>query len=92
MNTDLHFDCPHCNHQYVDDWEFLPANEMHYFNCESCKKPFWLQNKECQACTEESVFVWTTQPTKTDTDALICGSCGTSYHQPGSDKDVDLAE
>ena len=89
MTSKLHFNCPHCKHQYQDDWEVLSSGTTHEFRCENCTKPFVLLINECLVCTAESVFIWKEIPNNDVFQLVICESCGA---QKNSDCHEDISD
>lgn len=78
--SDVQFQCPHCQHQYVDKMEILDAGELHDLKCESCFKTFQVLIHDCGKCTAESVSVWGAPPTWEKVALFKCGSCGNSVN------------
>ena len=81
MSLFLNFNCPHCNHEYIDELEVLDIDVLHDFKCENCDLPFVMLYKECETCSEETVFVWKEVPSLRLLPALQCGSCFKVFHK-----------
>jgi transcription elongation factor Elf1 len=82
----LALQCPHCGHEYLDDYECLDSAKVGGIRCEAsgCRQQFSFLIRECPDCGEESVFTWKAMPAP-DTFALLsCNHCGAPLDEPAS--------
>lgn len=78
MDEVLTYSCPHCQHQFSDEWELITADTLQTFDCEKCHNPFTLLLKECLVCVEETIFT-EKPPAEIHVSELKCHACGTPF-------------
>lgn len=92
MSSYLNFNCPYCNHRYIDELEVLDDNVLHNFKCENCTKPFVMLSKECEACSKRTTFVWPEPPCDEELSFLQCIHCGQLIHTVEELDDDDISD
>ena len=87
--------CPHCGHDKEEDgFGTLDEATVHECVCEACQKSYYLYIVECSSCMTDSVFTWSTQPSRESVLALDCDCCGhkliSQYHRTDSENINEL--
>ena len=68
--------CPHCDAAHPDDWECLELDLITRMRCSECRRSFAFYFAQCSCCSEESLYVWATEPSPYWRATLVCQSCG----------------